>query len=352
MGILLRSAAALLVATTCGFSAGKSVAADANTIRYGIDDEQNINRLPQFIAEKKGFFASEGVKVELVRLKSPFRTGPGQQATENLPTIKQAMASGAIDMARQQLPLLIHDDMAGAKYIGVAVAANNSVYLLASHAGLCYISFGLCSQPASTFNDFKKGDTVAVTNPWDGITIWTKKVFAKHRKKIDDFTWKSIAGSNARAGCLKSNECGGVVLDLPAFFQAQDASIVSYAQTSEVAPQLYQVDIASPDWAAAHRDLIGKYVRATTAAMRFVTDNRNRDETVDSLMELTKQPQDRSQAMLTYILKTENRMFQTSAPDMNNVKAVIQLLGEYGALKRPLPSPERFVDPSYARDAH
>ena len=53
-----------------------------------------------------------------------------------------------------------------------------------------------------------------------------------------------------------------------------------------------------------------------------------------------------------YILKTENRMFQTSAPDMGNVNAVIELLVEYGALKRPLPSPEQFVDPSYARDAH
>jgi ABC-type nitrate/sulfonate/bicarbonate transport system substrate-binding protein len=331
------------------------LAADGNTIRYGIDDEQNINRLPQFIAEKKGFFASEGVKVELVRLKSAFRTGPGQQATENLPTVKQAMESGTIDMARQQLPLLIHDDMAGAKYIGVAVAANNPVYLFVAQAGLCYISFGLCSRspvgPVGIFRDFNKGDTIAVTNPWDGITIWTKERFSESGVPTKDITWKSIAGSNARIGCLTSDKCHAVVLDLPAFFQAQTAmNVVSYGTTGGVGPQLYQLDIANPDWAAAHHDLISRYIRATTAAMRFITDPKNRDEIVESVMELTKQPQGQSEAILTYI--SHDRTFQTSAPNMANVKAVIELLGKYGALKKPLPSPERFVDPSYARDAH
>lgn len=228
MGNLLRSAAiALFVATTCGFSAGRSLAADANTIRYGIDDEQNMNRLPQFVAEKKGFFASEGVKVELVRLKSPFRTGPGQQATENLPTIKQAMASGAIDMARQQLPLLIHDDIAGAKYIGVAVATNNPVYFLVGRQGFtCQIAFAFCHShdDYDVFSDFKTGQSIAAFNPWDGITIWTKELISKHRKKIEEFTWKSISGSDARVDCYRSNECDAIVVDMPAIYQALGGS--------------------------------------------------------------------------------------------------------------------------------
>jgi ABC-type nitrate/sulfonate/bicarbonate transport system substrate-binding protein len=355
MGNLLRSAAiALLVATTCGFSAGRSLAADANTIRYGIDDEQNINRLPQFIAEKKGFFASEGVKVELVRLKSPFRTGPGQQATENLPTIKQAMASGAIDMARQQLPLLIHDDMAGAKYIGVAVATNNPVYFFTGQAGFGCMVFHICRSEGGTdiFSDFKKGQTVAVTEPWDGITIWTKELVSKHQRTTEDFIWKEIAGSNARADCYLSGKCAAAVLGLPEAFRAfrQFDEDVVYGLTNEVGPQLYQLDIANPDWAAAHRDLIVKYIRATTTAMRFIMDPKNHDETLNAIMDLTRQ--DRSRDILYWVSDPKNRVFQTSAPDMDNVKAVIQLLGKYGALERPLPSPEQFVDPSYARDAH
>lgn len=120
--------------------------------------------------------------------------------------------------------------------------------------------------------------------------------------------------------------------------------------TSEVGPQLYQLDITNRDWAAAHRDLIVKYIRATTAAFQIIMDPKNRNETVNAIMELTKQPRDQSQDMV-YRLSYPKNVFQTSAPGMDNVKAVIALLGKYGALKRPLPSPEQFVDPSYARDA-
>jgi hypothetical protein len=36
---------------------------------------------------------------------------------------------------------------------------------------------------------------------------------------------------------------------------------------------------------------------------------------------------------------------------MAGVRSSIGLLGEYGALKEPLPPPERFIDPSYAEAA-
>jgi hypothetical protein len=38
---------------------GGARAADANTLRYGIDDEQNFNRLPQVIAQREGLAAPD-----------------------------------------------------------------------------------------------------------------------------------------------------------------------------------------------------------------------------------------------------------------------------------------------------
>jgi hypothetical protein len=40
------------------------------------------------------------------------------------------MAKGTIDMARQQLPLLINDVMAGGKSVGVSITASNPVYFV------------------------------------------------------------------------------------------------------------------------------------------------------------------------------------------------------------------------------
>ena len=54
----------LALAPIAGGFGGGACAADI--IRYGIDDDQNINRLPQVVAEREGFFAREGVEVQIV----------------------------------------------------------------------------------------------------------------------------------------------------------------------------------------------------------------------------------------------------------------------------------------------
>ena len=342
---LLRSTVVSLLALAAlglSFNSGASAADAAKTLRYGIDDEQNINRLPQVIAEREGFFAREGLKVDLVRFTSSFRTRATAQAPgaagRNPTSVREGMAQGTVDMSRQQLPLLINDAMAGGKFVGVSVTASNPVY------------FVVARPEVKSFADLK-GKILTITNLHDGITVWTRKLLALHGLGKDDVQLKSISGSEARLICLKSGDCAAATLDQPAIFEALDAGHHALGITNEIGPQLYQLDIVNPTWAAAHRDLVVKYIRATTAAMRFIEDPKNREEVIKVTMGFMKQPENRSRQMLGYIWDPKNRVFQTSAPDMNTVKAAISLLGEYDVLKQPLPMPERFVDASYAKAA-
>ncbi len=115
---------------------------------------------------------------------------------------------------------------------------------------------------------------------------------------------------------------------------------------------LYQVDIANPAWAAAHREAVVKYVRATVAAVRFIQEPKNRDEVVKITTALMKESEDRSRRMLADIWDPKNRVLpQQAAFDMASIKASIALLGEYDVLKQPLPPPERFIEPAYAEAA-
>jgi ABC-type nitrate/sulfonate/bicarbonate transport system substrate-binding protein len=341
-GLLRFSMAGVLAAIASGPGLGGSASAAeaANTIRYGIDNEQNIDRLPQEIAQHEGFFAREGLNVELVPMRSPFaRTRQSAPAApENRPTVREGMAQGAIDMARQQLVLLINDVMAGGKSVGVAVTASDPVYFLAARPEI------------RSFADLK-GKAVTITNPHDGITIWTRKLLAQHGLASQDVSLKAIAGSPGRVDCLRSGECAAATLDQPAIFEALDAGFHPLGLTNEIAPQLYQLDIVNPVWAAAHRDLVVKYIRATSAAMRFIRDPGNHDEVLKVTMTFMKQPENHAQEMLANIGKSGNRVFQTATPDMNNIRAAIALLGEYDVLKQPLPEPDRFVDPGYAKAA-
>ena len=345
-----RCSAALACLTLAAFRVGLAGAAwaadDANTLRYGINDDQNITQLPQVIAEREGLFAREGVKVQIVsfavpggRFAVPGVPRAAPPAGGAPPSLGAAMAKGTVDMTKQQFPLLINSVMAGGKYIGVASEVDNSVYYLVVRPEI------------KTFADLK-GKTLTITNLSDGITVWTRKLITQHGLKNDDVMLKNIAGSDGRVTCLKSGECAAASLAQPAVFDALDAGFHVLGITNEIAPPLFQVDTANPAWAAAHRDLLVKYIRAITAAKRFIMDPKNHDEVLKVTMAYMKEPENRSRQMLSYIWDPKNRVLSQQAPfDMNNVNAAIALMGEYGFLKQPLPAPERFIDASYAKAA-
>ena len=92
----LRATALALLALAA--SAGGSARA-ADVIRYGIDDDQNINRLSQVVAEREGLFAREGLEVRIIPFAVSFRAPPGA----NPISMRDAMSKGDIDMSREQI---------------------------------------------------------------------------------------------------------------------------------------------------------------------------------------------------------------------------------------------------------
>jgi ABC-type nitrate/sulfonate/bicarbonate transport system substrate-binding protein len=328
----LRATALALLALAA--SAGGSARA-ADVIRYGIDDDQNINRLSQVVAEREGLFAREGLEVRIIPFAVSFRAPPGA----NPISMRDAMSKGDIDMSREQFPLLINDVMAGRKFAAVSVASGNPLYFVVARPEI------------QSFADLK-GKTLTITNPRDGITVWTRKLMATHGLADGDVPLKNIAGSQGRLACLKSAECAAASLAQPAVLDAVESGSHILGLTNEIGPQLYQFDIVDPARAAANRDAIVKYIRATTAAVHFIQDPKNRDEVVKITMAYMKEPESRSRAMLTAIWDPKNRVLpQRAIIDMEGARAAIALLGEYEILKAPLPAPERFIDPAYAEAA-
>jgi ABC-type nitrate/sulfonate/bicarbonate transport system substrate-binding protein len=186
------------------------------------------------------------MEVMLVPFTSSFRAG---EAGARPISLREGMANGDVDMARQQFPLLIADVLMNRKPRAVSVAASNPVYYLAAKTEI------------KSFADLK-GNTVAITGPRDGITIWIRKLLALHGLRDGDVTLKDIAGSDGRLACLKSADCAHASLGQPAILGALEAGAHPLGLTNEVGPLLYQVDIANPAWAAAHRDSVIKYIRA------------------------------------------------------------------------------------------
>ena len=112
------------------------------------------------------------------------------------------------------------------------------------------------------------------------------------------------------------------------------------------------VDIVDRDWAAAHPDLVVKYIKATAAADRFIHDPANREEVLKAAMEITAQPENRAREMLAYFWDDKNDVLPKQGEiGLDRVNALMELFGKYGILPTPLPPPERYVDVRYAKMA-
>lgn len=319
----------LLCASALLFAGG--AAAQPVTLRYGVDTDRNLNALAQVVAEREGFFAREGITLELVHF----------MATGDRPSDRSAMmaARARFDMTRVQTTLLIEEGLKGGDFVAVAGVVNNPAYFLVARPEI------------KSFADLK-GKSLAVTIPSDGITMTARKLLAMHGLKDGDVEIKDIGGSAPRVACLKSGQCAAASLSQPPVFEALDAGFHPLAMHIEAGSLLYVVDIVDRAWAEAHSDLVTGYVRATAAAFRFIHDPQNREAVIKAAMQQTGQGEERTRRMLDYIWDVRNNVLPRQGEiDMNGLAAMIDLLGENGIIERPLPAPERFVDLRYLRRA-
>jgi ABC-type nitrate/sulfonate/bicarbonate transport system substrate-binding protein len=301
------------------------------TIRYGVDTERNINALSQVIAERQGFLAQEGIKLQPVRFLS------GADRSSNRATMLAAREN--IDMTRGQASVVFEEGMKGSNYVAVAAVVNNPVYFMVARADI------------KTFADLK-GKSLVEPSRIDPITLTARKLLEMHGLKDTDVDIKYVGGSEPRVACLKSGACAAGSLSQPAVFAAFDAGFHTLAMHIETGPLLYVVEIVDRSWAAAHADVVTRYLRATAAATRFIHDPRNRDDVVKAAMELTREPESRAREMLSFIWDDKNHVLPRQGEIvMEALKAMIALHGRYGIWPEPLPAPERFVDLRYAKAA-
>jgi ABC-type nitrate/sulfonate/bicarbonate transport system substrate-binding protein len=301
------------------------------TIRYGVDTERNINALSQLIAERQGFLEREGIKLDPVR----FLTGTDRSSNRSA----MVAARENIDMTRGQVSFVIEEGLKGSNYVAIAAVVNNPVYFMVARSDI------------KTFAVLK-GKILVEPSRVDPITLTARKLMEMHGLADADVEIKYIGGSEPRVACLRSGACAAGSLSQPAVFAAFDAGFRTLAMHIETGPLLYVVEIVDRSWAEAHADVVTRYLRATAAATRFIHDPRNRDDVVRAAMELTAQPENRARDMLSYVWDDKNHVLPRQGEiDMNALKAMIALHGQYGIWKAPLPAPERFVDLRYAKMA-
>jgi ABC-type nitrate/sulfonate/bicarbonate transport system substrate-binding protein len=271
---------------------------------------------PLYIADAKGMFAAEGIKLEI----------NGVVFASN---IIQDVTAGSMDMGTAGLVEPVR-----------AVAKGAHVAIIREEGGLP--PFILMAKPAiKTIADLK-GKTVSLGGVADSTRVYMERMLASAHLTLDQID-KIYAGSAAdRFAQLKSGAVDAALLLPPFDALSEAAGYNNLGDTKDYVKDLpfsgYMVNTA---WADAHRDTVKKFLAAYQKAVDWFYDTKNKDEAVAIAVGLTKG--DPKVLGGTYDSLRKLQFFaKTDVVPKQHLENLIAIVQELGQLDHPI-QPEQLV---------
>jgi ABC-type nitrate/sulfonate/bicarbonate transport system substrate-binding protein len=320
----------IVSALICASIIDTARAAETITLRYGQNATSggSLSSLPLTVAERKGFFAREGLHLVVVPI-------PG--GTDR---IVAALDKGEIDAGKNATPYLIQAVLKGSDAVAIVAQTTNPVYSL------------IVRPEIKSFADLK-GKVLGLSTPGDTITLSTVRLLAQKGVKISDYQAKAVVGTAARFECLKSGECAAVPMGQPEDLGAIKQGFPRLAFTFEAGADLiFNVDMTRRAWGEKNQEALVRMVRGFAASYEFMNDPKNRAEVTSIVKESLKVSDEIARQLFApYTEPNKNVLPKRGELDLKAFDRVLKLMGEVGAIPTPTPPPDRFVDLRYLKAA-
>jgi NitT/TauT family transport system substrate-binding protein len=297
----------------------------AQTIRVGYISK-DLNHLPYFIAQKKGFLAKEGVQVDLVAI------GRGDIQLEALVARELQISTVNAD------GIIIWNERSGDNLKVIAGTSNAAPYLLVGAKNIKRV-------------DDLKGQKLGVASLKGGATsILVSYLKSKGLNYPRDYSMIVITGGTpARLSALENNSVAGAVLGIPFADVAVDKGFTRLGDTMEVISH-YQFNgiNVNPSWAEKNRPLVVRFLKAHIQSLRWIYEHPA--EAADFLTKEFGLQAPYARRGIDYY--TSHKVFPINGDvTLAGLKVNIEVQAQDGILKEPLPPPEKYVDLSFVRQA-
>jgi ABC-type nitrate/sulfonate/bicarbonate transport system substrate-binding protein len=281
--------------------------------------------LPFYVAQRKNFYGAENLKVELILI--------GRSDVQ-----LQALLTGEIDFGTLNADGVIAINEKGANLKVIAGVDNAAPYFLVGGKGYRRL-------------DDLRGARLGVSSLRGGATsILLEYLKSKGLHFPKDFALTVISGGTvARLTALESGAVAGAVLGFPYSDIAIDQGFTRLGDTMEVI-STYQFNgiTVNPGWAEKNRATVVRFLRAHIRSLRWIHEQP--DQATELFMSEMGVKQPYARRGIDYF--TRNKVFPVDgAITLEGLKANIEVQFRDGVLKEPLPSPERYADQSYVRQA-
>jgi NitT/TauT family transport system substrate-binding protein len=274
-------------------------------------------------AWRKGYFEREGLDAEVVLMRG---TAPAVQAM-----IANSISAG----------LVANDGPIAAVEQGMDIA------MVAGSSKITHMIMG--GKGYKTYEDLR-GSTIGSSTLTSGTAFVLRRALkTKGLEYPRDYKLLSVGGTTSAFAAISAGQISAAMLAVPNAFQAQEAGLNLIGRVADIFPTyLLSAYSVRRSWAEKNRPLVVRFLKAVVRAKKwFEQDKKSAVEFLAKEFQLSPSLAERG---LDYYL-TNQAWHPELEIEMDSLKAIVDIYAEQTGMKGPLPSPEKYVDQSYLRQA-
>lgn len=247
---------------------------------------RSANQWPLFIGVKEGFFAKEGLDIEIVV------TGSSQKHLDDL-------SKGMYDIGHQ-----------AADHIIRAVDKGSDLFMF---MGISTPNQSLIVNPNIEKYEDLRGRRLGVDGTASGYALLLKELLKINGLLKTDYTFVPIGGTGERYNAIVNGEVDGVFIDGPVDLKAEEQGFRRLGSNHDVGIA-YQGTVAATkkEWAIMNKSILIRYIKAYMSASDWLYDQVNKKGAVEILKQFVEVPD--HLALKTYDRYTELNIF---SPNIN-----------------------------------
>jgi len=284
----------------------------------------SVSIWPAIVADQKGFFAEEGVKVDMIAAGASARS-------------LQQVAAGSADIGSSSMVDTIR---------GIGAGAKVKIFLNSLAVGTHSL---IAAKTIRTVGDLR-GKRVMTGGPGDITNLWWGAV-AKHfgLDPAKDVDLMFSGSTTARLAALVAGAIDATVLSTPQSFQAvQDG----WTDLGPVAPYLGEFPMmiwhVNESWARANEKQLAAFIRAHNRAVRYMSDPAHKIEVSEMLAHASKSSLDDALKTWDVCMQIKAFVADGSITDAAVARVRDSLIAS-GDLKGAPQPPAAYYDGSFAQ---
>lgn len=269
------------------------------------------------------YFEREGLDAEVVLMRG---TAPAVQA----------MIAGSISAG------LVANDGPIA-----AVEQGMDIVMVAASSKLTHMLIG--GKNYKTWEDLR-GSTIGSSTLTSGTAFVLRRALkVKGLEYPRDYKLFNVGGTTSAFAAMSAGQISAAMLAVPNAFQAQEAGFNVIGRVADVLPgYLLSAYSVRRSWAEKNRPLVVHFLKAVVRAKKwFEQDRKPATEFLAKEFQLSPSLAEKG---LDYYLANQAWPPELEI-DMDGLKTVVDIYAEQTGMKGPVPSPEKYVDQSYLRQA-